>query len=37
VITSPSLQQDIVDQHILAMERKLPHASTLRVGPVLAL
>ena len=37
VVTSPSLQQDIVDQHILAMERKLPHASTLRVGPVLAL
>src|SRR5579862_7835131 len=33
VITAPSLQQDIVDQHILAMERKLPHASTLRVGP----
>lgn len=37
LITAPSLQQDIVDQHILAMERKLPHASTLRVGPVLAL
>ncbi len=36
-VTPPSLQQDIVDQHILAMERKLPAASTLRVGPVLAL
>jgi len=37
VVTSPSLQQDIVSQHILAMERKLVPASTLRVGPVLAL
>lgn len=36
-ITSPSLQQDIVSQHILAMERKLVPANTLRVGPVLAL
>jgi anti-sigma factor RsiW len=37
VVTVPSLQQDIVSQHILAMERKLVPASTLRVGPVLAL
>jgi predicted anti-sigma-YlaC factor YlaD len=37
VVTAPSLQQDIVSQHILAMERKLVPASTLRVGPVLAL
>jgi anti-sigma factor RsiW len=36
-VTAPSLGQDIVSQHILAMERKLPHASSLRVGPVLAL
>jgi anti-sigma factor RsiW len=36
-VTTPSLQQDIVSQHILAMERKLVPASTLRVGPVLAL
>jgi anti-sigma factor RsiW len=36
-ITSPTLQQDIVSQHILAMERKLVPASTLRLGPVLAL
>jgi anti-sigma factor RsiW len=36
-ISAPSLQQDIVSQHILAMERKLPPATTLRVGPVLAL
>lgn len=36
-ITSPTLQQDIVNQHILAMERKLVPANTLRVGPVLAL
>jgi hypothetical protein len=36
-VTSPSLQQDIVSQHILAMERKLVPASTLRLGPVLAL
>lgn len=36
-VTAPSLQQDIVSQHILAMERKLVPASTLRVGPVLAL
>ena len=37
IVTVPSLQQDIVSQHILAMERKLVPASTLRVGPVLAL
>jgi hypothetical protein len=37
IITAPSLQQDIVSQHILAMERKLPASNTLRVGPVLAL
>jgi len=37
VVTAPSLQQDIVSQHILAMERKLVPAGTLRVGPVLAL
>ena len=37
VVTAPSLQQDIVSQHILAMERKLVPATTLRVGPVLAL
>jgi anti-sigma factor RsiW len=37
IVTSPSLQQDIVSQHILAMERKLVPASTLRLGPVLAL
>lgn len=36
-VTTPSLQQDIVSQHILAMERKLPSGGTLRVGPVLAL
>jgi anti-sigma factor RsiW len=36
-VTAPSLQQDIVSQHILAMERKLVPSSTLRVGPVLAL
>ncbi|HEY2542534.1 MAG TPA: zf-HC2 domain-containing protein [Gaiellaceae bacterium] len=36
-VTAPTLQQDIVSQHILAMERKLPVATTLRVGPVLAL
>ena len=36
-VTGPSLQQDIVSQHILAMERKLPHAGTLRIGPLLAL
>ena len=37
VVTAPSLQQDIVSQHILAMERKLVPAGSLRVGPVLAL
>jgi len=37
VVTAPSLQQDIVSQHILAMERKLVPSGTLRVGPVLAL
>lgn len=37
IVTVPSLQQDIVSQHILAMERKLVPASSLRVGPVLAL
>jgi predicted anti-sigma-YlaC factor YlaD len=37
IVTSPSLQQDIVSQHILAMERKLVPASSLRVGPILAL
>ena len=37
IVTSPSLQQDIVSQHILAMERKLVPSSTLRLGPVLAL
>jgi anti-sigma factor RsiW len=37
LVTSPSLQQDIVSQHILAMERKLVPAGSLRVGPVLAL
>jgi hypothetical protein len=36
-VSGPTLQQDIVSQHILAMERKLPPATTLRVGPVLAL
>jgi len=36
-ISTPSLQQDIVSQHILAMERELPPATTLRVGAVLAL
>jgi predicted anti-sigma-YlaC factor YlaD len=36
-LTGPSLQQDIVSQHILAMERKLPRSGTLRVGPLLAL
>lgn len=36
-VTAPSLQQDIVSQHILAMERKLPRAGTLRIGPLLAL
>jgi predicted anti-sigma-YlaC factor YlaD len=37
VIVAPTLQQDIVSQHILAMERKLPPAGMLRVGPLLAL
>jgi len=37
IVTNPSLQQDIVSQHILAMERKLVPASSLRVGPILAL
>ena len=36
-LTAPSLQQDIVSQHILALERKLPRAGTLRTGPLLAL
>lgn len=36
-VTSPSLQQEIVNQHILAMERHLPSAGSLRVGPLLAL
>jgi len=36
-LSTPSLQQDIVSQHILAMERELPPATTLRVGAVLAL
>jgi predicted anti-sigma-YlaC factor YlaD len=36
-LTTPSLQQDIVSQHILAMERKLVPAGSIRVGPVLAL
>jgi predicted anti-sigma-YlaC factor YlaD len=36
-LTAPSLQQDIVSQHILALERKLPAAGTLRTGPLLAL
>lgn len=37
VTTTPTLEQDVVSQHMLAMERKLPPAGTLRVGPVLAL
>lgn len=37
IVTSPSLQQDIVSQHILAMERKLVPDSTLRVGQVIVL
>jgi predicted anti-sigma-YlaC factor YlaD len=37
VLTGPSLQQEIVSQHILAMERHLPTSGTLRVGPLLAL
>jgi anti-sigma factor RsiW len=36
-LTGPSLQQEIVSQHILAMERRLPTSGTLRVGPMLAL
>jgi predicted anti-sigma-YlaC factor YlaD len=36
-LTQPTLQQDIVSQHILAMERHLPPGGTLRMGPVLAL
>ena len=35
VITAPTLEQDMVSQHILAMERKLP-VSTLRVGTIVA-
>jgi len=37
LITTPSLQQDIVSQHILAMERRLVPVATLRVGPLLML
>jgi hypothetical protein len=36
-LTGPTLQQDIVSQHILAMERRLPPAPTLRLGQVIAL
>jgi anti-sigma factor RsiW len=36
-ISGPTLGQDIVSQHILAMERRLPKTGTLRVGPLLAL
>ena len=36
-ISTPSLQQDIVSQHILAMERRLPPAPRLRLGQVVAL
>ena len=36
-ITTPSLQQDIVSQHILAMERRLVPSGSIRVGPLLAL
>jgi predicted anti-sigma-YlaC factor YlaD len=36
-LTGPSLQQEIVSQHILAMERHLPVTGTLRVGGLLAL
>jgi len=36
-LTGPSLQQEIVSQHILAMERHLPTSGTLRIGPLLAL
>lgn len=36
-VTVPTLGQDIVSQHILAMERRLPKTGTLRVGPLLAL
>jgi predicted anti-sigma-YlaC factor YlaD len=35
--TTPNLDQDIVNQHILAMERRLPASGKLRVGPLLAL
>jgi predicted anti-sigma-YlaC factor YlaD len=35
--TTPSLQQDIVSQHILAMERRLVPAGSIRIGPLLAL
>jgi len=37
VVLSPTLEQDVLAQHILAMERRLPPAGTLRVGPLLAL
>lgn len=36
-VTTPTLGQDIVSQHILAMERKLPSSPTLRLGQVIAL
>jgi len=36
-LTSPTLGQDIVSQHILAMERRLPPAPRLRLGQVVAL
>jgi anti-sigma factor RsiW len=36
-IVAPTLEQDVVTQHVLAMERELPPAGTLRIGPVLAL
>lgn len=36
-VTAPTLAQDIVSQHILAMERKLPSSPTLRLGRIIAL
>jgi anti-sigma factor RsiW len=35
-LSVPSLQEEIVSQHVLAMERRLPASGTLRVGPLLA-
>lgn len=36
-VTAPTLGQDIVNQHILALERRLPRSGSLRTGPLLAL